>query len=114
MSRAGEAAEWSYKHVKQNLKTIVFALKIQVQRKPAALKHKIEFLLWNIKVFLHSGVQVFMYFGYYPPSLDNYLSPLNQDIYFNFFTNALRTSKNAYIFYQTSALLSFKCKSFFI
>ena len=76
MSRCREAVEWSYKYVKQQFTTVDFSRMLKVLKATIALLYKMGVLLWNLKVCLHGGGQVGIYFQCQPPSMQSYLAPL--------------------------------------
>lgn len=79
MSSAREAVEWSYKDTKQQFTTMDFRRMLMVRKAPVALMYKMSILLWNVKVCLHGGGQVGTYFKCVPPTLREYLAPLQAD-----------------------------------
>lgn len=80
MSAAREAVEWNYKDTKQQFTTMDFRRILKVRKSPVALMYKMSALLWNVKVCLHGGGQVSNYFRCTPPTLEQYLQPLNDHI----------------------------------
>lgn len=77
MSSAREAVEWSYKDLKQNFVSNDFRRQLKVRKAPIALMYRASAVLWNMKVCMNHGGEVSTYFQCTPPTLDQYLDPLN-------------------------------------
>lgn len=78
-SAAREAVEWGFKDVKQQFTSNDFSRMLKVRKSPIPLMYKMSILLWNLKVCLHGGGQVGIYFNCDPPSLEDYLFPITED-----------------------------------
>lgn len=77
MSRARVCVEWSYKDVKQQFTKTDFARSFMLRKAPVALEYKMSVLLWNLKVCFHGGGQTGMFFKHSPPTIEQYLSTIN-------------------------------------
>lgn len=77
MKFAREAAEWSYENLKQVFVSNDFRRQRKVRRAPIALMYRASAVLWQTNVCINHGGDVTKYFQYTPPTLDQYLSPLN-------------------------------------
>lgn len=77
MGSARELVEWSYKDAKQQFTTVDFARTLMVRKAPIELKHKINVLLSNIKLYLHGSGEMESNFKRYSWSLEQNLLPMN-------------------------------------
>ena len=73
MSSVRDAAEWSYKDLKQYVSSQDYKRGLKLRQVPISLMYKAAALLLNFKACLNHGGQVQSYFKCKPPTLEEYI-----------------------------------------